>query len=117
MSRHAATPTAPSTELPTWINAKATAQTNRANAARQANTRRRFVDPTTCERDESAAEAEFLLAMHEYKRTSGRMFPTWSEVLEVLQGLGYEKVEAAVPIGHLDRATGGRPAMARSGAR
>ncbi len=32
------------------------------------------------------------MAMNEYKRTSGRMFPTWSEVLEVLQGLGYEKV-------------------------
>jgi hypothetical protein len=30
--------------------------------------------------------------MEEYKRRSGRMFPTWSEVLEVLQGLGYEKV-------------------------
>lgn len=33
-----------------------------------------------------------MLAMNEYKRSSGRMFPTWSEVLEVLQGLGYEKV-------------------------
>ena len=33
-----------------------------------------------------------MLAMNEYKRRSGRMFPTWSEVLEVLQGLGYQKV-------------------------
>ena len=34
---------------------------------------------------------EFMLAMNEYKQKSGRMFPTWSEVLEVLRGLGYEK--------------------------
>jgi hypothetical protein len=29
--------------------------------------------------------------MNEYKQKSGRMFPTWSEVLEVLRSLGYEK--------------------------
>ena len=29
-----------------------------------------------------------MQAMQEYKQSSGRMFPTWSEVLEVLQGLG-----------------------------
>ena len=33
-----------------------------------------------------------MLAMNEYKRWSGRMFPTWSEVLEVLRDLGYEKI-------------------------
>jgi hypothetical protein len=33
-----------------------------------------------------------MMAMNHYKRSSGRMFPTWSEVLEVLRGLGYEKV-------------------------
>ena len=32
-----------------------------------------------------------MTAMQEYKRTSGRMFPTWSEVLEVIAGLGYQK--------------------------
>jgi hypothetical protein len=37
--------------------------------------------------------AEFAAAMQEYKRSSGRMFPTWSEVLEVLQGLGFRKPE------------------------
>jgi hypothetical protein len=35
---------------------------------------------------------EFMMAMNDYKRRSGRMFPTWSELLEVLRGLGYEKV-------------------------
>jgi hypothetical protein len=44
------------------------------------------------------------------------MFPTWSEVLEVLQGLGYEKVEPAVPIGPPERKAGGRPVVAAAGA-
>jgi hypothetical protein len=39
----------------------------------------------------SEAEDEFQRAMQEYKQTSGRMFPTWSEVLEVLNSLGYQK--------------------------
>jgi hypothetical protein len=55
------------------------------------------VDPTTCERDYSAAEGEFMQAMQEYKQRSGRMFPTWSEVLEVLRGLGYEKPAGDCP--------------------
>src|SRR5208282_4567853 len=65
----------------------------RAAKARQLSGRRRFVDPTTCERDYSQAELEFMLAMNEYKHKSGRMFPTWSEILEVLRNLGYEKIE------------------------
>ncbi len=36
-------------------------------------------------------EVEFMNALDDYKRTSGRMFPTCSEVLEVLRGLGYTK--------------------------
>ena len=74
-----------------WTNRKASAQAFRAATARNASGRRRFVDPTTCDRDYSEAEREFMQAMHEYKIRSGRMFPTWSEVLEVLKELGYEK--------------------------
>jgi hypothetical protein len=37
---------------------------------------------------------EFQAAMAAYKESSGRMFPTWSEVLEVLRSLGYKKPEA-----------------------
>ncbi len=37
-----------------------------------------------------------MRAMDEYKRRSGRQFPTWSEVLEVLHSLGYRKVEAPI---------------------
>jgi hypothetical protein len=36
-------------------------------------------------------EHEFLLAMEAYKKQSGRNFPTWSEILEVLLSLGYAK--------------------------
>jgi hypothetical protein len=53
--------------------------------------RRRQIDPTTCERDYSFDEIEFMSAMDNYKRRSGRMFPTCSEVLEVIKSLGYEK--------------------------
>jgi hypothetical protein len=53
--------------------------------------RRRQIDPTTCERDYSQEELEFMNALDQYKRANGRMFPTCSEVLEVIRGLGYEK--------------------------
>ena len=80
---------------PEWANRRATEQATRAAKARQCSGRRRFVDPTTCERDYSEAELEFMLAMNDYKQKSGRMFPTWSEVLEVLRSLGYEKAPLA----------------------
>ncbi len=76
-----------------WTDRKASAQALRAANARNSSGRRRFVDPTTCDRDYSEAEREFMQAMHDYKLKSGRMFPTWSEVLEVLKALGYEKPE------------------------
>jgi hypothetical protein len=53
--------------------------------------RRRQIDPTTCERDYTNDEIEFMHALERYKRTSGRMFPTCSEILEVVRGLGYQK--------------------------
>ena len=58
---------------------------------REKVTRRRQIDPTTCERDYTAEEIEFMNAVEEYKRASGRMFPTCSEILEVIRKLGYEK--------------------------
>ncbi len=53
--------------------------------------RRRQIDPTTCERDYLPEEIEFMSALDDYKRRSGRMFPTCSEILEVFKALGYEK--------------------------
>jgi hypothetical protein len=58
--------------------------------------RRRQIDPTTCERDYSLEEIEFMRALDDYKRANGRMFPTCSEVLEVIHKLGYEKRTPAV---------------------
>ncbi len=60
--------------------------------------RRRQIDPTTCEREYTDAEIEFMQAMDEYKRASGRMFPTCSEILEVLANMGYRKVAEAQEI-------------------
>ena len=62
---------------------------------RRKTKRRRQIDPTTCERDYSELEIEFMQAMDEYKHASGRMFPTCSEILEVLIKMGYRKVAAA----------------------
>lgn len=53
--------------------------------------RRRQIDPTTCERDYTADEVEFMNAMNLYRRKTGRNFPTWSEVLEVVRSLGYHR--------------------------
>jgi hypothetical protein len=59
---------------------------------REGVTRRRQIDPTTCERDYSEDELEFMRAVDEYKRKNRRMFPTCSELLEVLRDLGYQQM-------------------------
>jgi len=62
---------------------------------RRKGPRRRQIDPTTCERDYTDDEVEFMQALDQYKRRSGRMFPTCSEILEVIRGLGYSKADSA----------------------
>jgi hypothetical protein len=57
--------------------------------------RRRQIDPTTCERDYSEDEVDFMNALDAYKRRSGRMFPTCSEVLEVIRDMGYVQLSPA----------------------
>lgn len=74
------------------INRRRQEQACRAATARNASGRRRIADPSICENDNSENEMELMRAMQRYHQTSGRMFPTWSEVLEVLKSLGYEKV-------------------------
>ena len=59
---------------------------------RRKQQRRRQIDPTTCERDYNDEEIRFMQALDAYKRSSGRMFPTCSEVLEVIRALGYIKL-------------------------
>lgn len=60
-----------------------------------------------------AEVVEFERAMEDYKRAHNRPFPTWSEVLEVLRGLGYAKrTDAAAACGHrVAIARGGRAAV------
>ena len=96
---HAPTPSVTAPESPMtsgvepWGNPMASSLASRdAHCRSESNC---GIDPTTCDHDYSAAEAEFMHAMQEYKRSSGRKFPTWSEVLEVLRGLGYEKSSVA----------------------
>lgn len=72
--------------------AKSDVSEHRSESERRRQDRRRQIDPTTCERDYSQNEVEFMRAMDDYKRKSGRPFPTWSEVLEVLMSLGYRQV-------------------------
>ncbi len=69
-------------------------QTGEIRTPRRKKERRRHIDPTTCERDYNDDEIEFMRAMDDYKHNSGRMFPTCSEVLEVIRGLGYAKLAA-----------------------
>jgi hypothetical protein len=70
----------------------AVAMERRQGERRAKVARRRQIDPTTCERDYNDDEIEFMQALDAYKRTSGRMFPTCSEILEVIRGLGYVRL-------------------------
>ena len=54
-----------------------------------------------------------MQAMQEYKYQSGRMFPTWSEVLEVLRDLGYEKRVDLLPSEASRREVDGSPRFTR----
>jgi HD-GYP domain-containing protein (c-di-GMP phosphodiesterase class II) len=79
-------------------DAAATAFVRRANTKarrRKANPQKRDTAqsprPGNREVQISAHELEFAEAMQAYKLRSGRLFPTWSEVLEVLRSLGYQK--------------------------
>jgi predicted transcriptional regulator len=57
--------------------------------------RRRANDRKSAEEGEMNVEQfEFLIAIETYKKVNKRMFPTWTEVLEVIKQLGYKKVEA-----------------------
>lgn len=72
--------------------------------------RRRQIDPTTCEREYSDDEVEFMQALDAYKRKNGRMFPTCSEVLEVVRSLGYTKVAPGMTVVPMAAAIAGEAA-------
>ena len=83
-------------------------ENERREGPRRKVQRRRQIDPTTCERDYTDHEIEFMQALDAYKRANGRMFPTCSEILEVVRDLGYHRLndeqietlaEAGQPVG------------------
>lgn len=47
---------------------------------------------------------EFIMAIDEYKRINDRPFPTWSEIFEIIQYLGYRKVAPRAE--HINTASG-----------
>jgi hypothetical protein len=55
--------------------------------------RRRADDRRSAEEGEMTPEQfEFVMAVETYKKVNKRLFPTWTEVLEVITQLGYRKV-------------------------
>jgi hypothetical protein len=55
--------------------------------------RRRSDDRKAAEEGEMTAEQfEFVMAIEMYKKVNKRLYPTWTEVLEVMYQLGYRKV-------------------------
>lgn len=46
---------------------------------------------TTKPSDMEGDVIEFMTAVDDYKRINERPFPTWSEVLQIVKGLGYRK--------------------------
>jgi hypothetical protein len=57
--------------------------------------RRLSDDRRSAEEGEMSAEQfEFVMAIETYKKVNKRLYPTWTEVLEVVRQLGYRKVIA-----------------------
>jgi len=84
--------------IPVTLERRKDIRKENASKARKNSERRRQIDPTTCEREYTDDQITFMKAMDQYKRDNRRPFPTWSEVLEVLQSLGYRKVEQATEL-------------------
>lgn len=56
--------------------------------------RRLSDDRKAAEEGEMTSEQfEFCMAIETYKKVNKRMYPTWTEVLEVIRQLGYQKVQ------------------------
>lgn len=59
--------------------------------------RRRSDDRRSAEEGEMTAEQfEFVMAVEAYKKINKRLYPTWTEILEVLNQLGYRKVASRI---------------------
>jgi hypothetical protein len=57
--------------------------------------RRRSDDRKAAEEGEMTTEQfEFVMAIETYKKVNKRLYPTWTEILEIVRQLGYRKVES-----------------------
>jgi hypothetical protein len=55
--------------------------------------RRRSDDRRSAEEGEMTGyQFEFVMAIETYKKVNKRMYPTWTEILEIIRQLGYRKV-------------------------
>ncbi len=57
---------------------------------------------------------DFIMAIDEYKRINERPFPSWTEVFEIIQYLGYRKVEPKAE--HINTASGSEVLESHAGA-
>ncbi|MEN6384154.1 MAG: hypothetical protein ABFD79_03050 [Phycisphaerales bacterium] len=66
--------------------------------------RRRTDDRRAAEEGQMTDEQfSFVMAIDQYKKQNNRPFPTWTEVLEIVQALGYRKVAEPCSIGDLKK--------------
>ena len=107
-------PTPGAATAPALMGAAVSPETSNIDAG-TGNRRKRNIPVATDQRSQPKPKSdllEFKEAMDQYKRENRRPFPTWSEVLEVLRSLGYQRVpEMVVPLtGLLSEATTVTPA-------
>ena len=69
--------------------------TTTRTTSRSAKRRSPKPDTTVEEQQREWERTEFLRAMDKYKRKTGKTFPNWSEVLEVLRSLGWVHPKSA----------------------
>lgn len=68
-----------------------TAQTRRRAQASTRAYKPPAGDPSTCDVEYTPEQLELLRAMDRYQRETGRRFPNYCEVLDVIKSLGYVK--------------------------
>lgn len=78
------------------LNRRAGASPHAELERRRGPGRRRSDQRRSAEEGEMTDEQfEFIMAIEEYKKLNKKVFPTWTEVLEVIKYLGYHKDDPA----------------------
>lgn len=68
------------------------ARARSAKARRRSEVEEQARHPATSEIDYTAADLQFLRAVDEFKRRTGKQFPTLKELLAVVRSLGYSQI-------------------------